>query len=64
VIKQLESDHIKSVEYRFIDLNSQEDMAAAVDDWKSYCSSGGEGWVVKAWPTLVQSDEQVRYFIS
>lgn len=62
LIGRFESEHVKCVQYRFVDLQSAEDRRAAVAEWERYClgtegGGRGEGWVVKVLPTLCQFDD-------
>lgn len=56
LINRLSTEHLKPVEYRYIDLDSQESKQEAIKAWEDYCLNGGEGWVVKIAPSLVQWD--------
>eukprot|EP01130_Rhizamoeba_saxonica_P013405 TRINITY_DN5724_c0_g2_i2.p1 TRINITY_DN5724_c0_g2~~TRINITY_DN5724_c0_g2_i2.p1 ORF type:complete len:416 (+),score=87.72 TRINITY_DN5724_c0_g2_i2:222-1469(+) len=57
ILAKLETEHIKPVESRIIDLQSPEQCEDAVNDWSQYCQSGGEGWILKPYP-LVQTFSQ------
>jgi hypothetical protein len=56
LIGRLATGHLKPVEYRHIDLASPESTQEAVQAWEDYCANGGEGWVIKIAPSLVQWD--------
>jgi len=51
ILKSLETEHFKCVEHIYVDLNSQEQRQEAISQWKDYCKSGGEGWVIKTHPS-------------
>jgi len=63
LIRKFESDHVKCVEYKIVNLNNENERATAVQDWLKYCSEGGEGWVVKICPKLVQYNETGRCMV-
>jgi hypothetical protein len=43
LINRLSTEHLKPVEYRYIDLDSQESKQEAIKAWEDYCLNGGEG---------------------
>jgi len=57
LIKQFESERVKPVEYKIVDLNSEEQCQEAVDTWRKNCANGSEGWVVKTYDSLFLSDD-------